>query len=580
LKTYSIPTLIIASICLTIAISDSLAWTRRKEKKSGLAFVLICLGGVSFCLACSGEYNVDFPIQSVFWLKGEVIASTISGFALLWFVAEETRLVKPRYIILCLIWVVLSSLSQIMDLGELTWVTSRPFVLRVDLPFGLDFVYKEVERGIVLVAIDFTGFFFLVYLFFIVVKFRRLGNRRESLVLLSAVGFIILAEVIDFFVGIGLFHFVFLMEYAWLAMILLVGLRRSNDFIEAALTRKALQETELELKDSQATLSTIIDSTADLIWSVDSDFYSLLAFNRSFRNHFLDYSGITVAAGMRPDELYASEEIVRYWREIYRRGIMEGGYSIEWSMPENSRTFFLSVNRLGRDGRIFGLSVFGQDITERKKAEEQISRSLSEKEILLREVYHRTRNNMSVIVSILKLQANAIGDDRLKEAFAVSIDRILSMSLVHDQLYKTGNLSRIDLGTYIKDLTDQLIAGYTLPDNRPSLVLEMDNPRVMLDTAIDCGLIVNELVTNALKYAFPEGKMGEIRIRLNRDEKSKIYLTVSDNGVGAAPGFDLKRDGRLGLRLIDSLAHGKLQAQIEFNTARGFSCALVFADEG
>jgi two-component sensor histidine kinase len=107
----------------------------------------------------------------------------------------------------------------------------------------------------------------------------------------------------------------------------------------------------------------------------------------------------------------------------------------------------------------------------------------------------------------------------------------------------------------------------------------MDNPRVMLETAINCGLIVNELVTNTLKYAFPEGKMGEIRIRLNRDEESRIHLIVSDNGIGAAPGFDLKRDGRLGLRLIDSLAHGRLQAQIEFNTDRGFLCALIFADE-
>jgi two-component sensor histidine kinase/PAS domain-containing protein len=564
---------------MTIAISDSLAWTRRKEKKSGLAFILICLGGVSFCLACSGEYNVDFPIQSVFWLKGEVIASTISGFALLWFIAEETQLIKPRYIVLCLIWAILASLSQVLDLGELTWVTSRPFVLHVDLPFGVDFIYKEVERGIVLVAIDFAGFFFLVYLLCIVVKFRRLGNRKESSVLFFALGFIISAEIIDFLIGIGLFRFVFLMEYAWLATILVVGLRRSNDFIEAALTRKALQKTDEDLKDSQATLSIIIDSTADLIWSVDSGSYSLLSFNRSFRNHFLECHGIAVAAGMHLDELYSSEEAIRHWREIYQRGIEEGGYSIEWSMPEDSRMFLLSINRLGRDGRVFGLSVFGQDITERKKAEKQISSSLLEKEILLREIYHRTKNNMSVIISLLRLQANEIGDDRLREAFAVSIDRILSISLVHDQLYKSGDLSYIDLGSYIKDLTDRLVAGYTLPDNRPSLVLEMDSPRVMLDAAINCGLIVNELVTNALRYAFPEGKMGEIKIRLNRDEEKRIYLTVSDNGIGPAPGFDIKRDGRLGLRLIDSLAHGKLQAQMEFNTDRGFSCALVFADE-
>jgi PAS domain S-box-containing protein len=579
LKVYSIPTLIIASICLTIAISDSLAWTRRNEKKSGLAFILICLGGLSFCLFCSGEYNVDLPLQSVFWLKGEVIASTVSGFALLWFVAEETRLIKGWVVLMGLAWAVLASLSQVLDLGELTWVTSRPFVLHVDLPFGLDFVYKEVERGIVLIAIDFVGFFILMYLLWIVIRFWRVGKRKESLVLFFALGFIIAAEIIDFLIGIGLFHFVFLMEYAWLATILIVGIRRSNDFIEAAITRKALQKTDKELKESQATLSTVIDSTADMIWSVDSEAFSVVAFNRSFRDFFSNYHGIEARVGMRLEELFSSEEKARRWKALFHRAIEEGSYTLEQPMPEYAKVFSLRINLLQREGRVFGLSVFGQDISERKKAEEQIRRSLSEKEILLRELYHRTKNNMSVIISILKLQATEIGDQRLKDAFAVSVDRILSMSLVHDKLYKTNDLSHIDLKSYIKDLAERLMSSYALPDTRLSLVLEMESVRVMIDTAINCGLIVNELVTNALKYAFPENRAGEIRIELTSNEARLVRLTISDDGVGMAPGFDFKHDGRLGLRLIDSLAKGKLHARTEFSTDRGFSCSLSFVND-
>jgi PAS domain S-box-containing protein len=578
-KSYSIPTLIIASICMTIAITDALAWSRRKKKKSDIAFILICLSGASFCLFCSGEYSVDFPIQSVFWLKGEVIASTISGFALLWFIAEETRLIKPRYLAVFLIWTILASLSQFLDLGELTWVTSRPLVLRVDLPFGMDFVYKEVERGIVLVAIALIGFILLVYLLYVVAKFRRSGNRKESSVLFLALGFIISAQIIDFLIGTGVIRFVFLLEYAWLATILVVGLRRSNDFIEAALTRRALQRTDQELKESQATLSSIIDSTADMIWSVDIDAFRLLTFNRSFRDQFSEYRGIAVSVGMRVEELFYEEES-RRWSEIYRRAMNEGAYSLERSMPGNSRLFRLSINPLRRDGRVFGLSVFGQDITERKKAEEQISRSLSEKEVLLRELYHRTKNNMSVIISILRLQANEIGDTRLKEAFAVSIDRIRSMSVVHDKLYDTGDLSHIDLKDYIKELANRLIATYSSPDKRPSLILEMDSASVTLDTAISCGLIANELVTNAVKYAFTGTRTGEIKVTLNRDHEDRICLTISDDGIGPAPGFDVERDGRLGLRLVNTLARRKLRAQIEFKTDRGLSCRLVFADAG
>jgi PAS domain S-box-containing protein len=393
-----------------------------------------------------------------------------------------------------------------------------------------------------------------------------------------ALGFIIAAQILDFLIGIGILHFVFLLEYAWLATILAVGLRRSNDFIEAALTRKALERTDEELKDSQATLSTIIDSTADMIWSVDSKTLGLLTFNRSFGLHFSMSRGLEVAVGTRLDELFDSEEEIGQWRDIYKRGIEKGSFSIEQGMGSNSRIFLLSVNRLGRDGRVLGLSVFAQDITERKRAEEQIARSLAEKEVLLREVYHRTKNNMSVIISILRLQSNAIGDERLKEAYGVSINRILSMSSVHDNLYMTDDLSRIDLKHYIKDLAERLTNSYSLPDDRPSLVLEMESMQVTFETAINCGLIVNELITNALKYAFPDKRKGRITIRLGKDEGGRITLAISDDGIGMAPDFDVKRDGHLGLRLITSLAHGKLRGRVAFASQGGFSCSLDFSE--
>lgn len=578
MKIYSVPALIVATICLTIAISDSLAWVRRNKKRSDIAFILVCLSGVSFCLFCAGEYSVDTPLQSVFWLKGEVISSTIAGFAFFWYVAEMTSLIKPASLIACLAWTLLSCVSQALDLGELTWITSRPLVLRVELPFGLHFLYQEVSRGLILIAVDFVGFFILVYLVFVSLKFRRLGNRREARVLLAALAFILGAQILDFFIGIGVIQFVFLLEYAWLATILAVGLRRSNDFIEAALTRQALERTDEELKDSQATLSTIIDSTADMIWSVDSETLRLLTFNRSFGLYLSMNRGISAAAGMGVEELASSEEEIGFWRDVYRRGIEKGSFAIELNEGPGSRVFLLSVNRLGREGRVFGLSVFAQDITERKRAEEQIARSLAEKEVLLREVYHRTKNNMSVIISILRLQSNAIGDDRLKEAYGVSINRILSMSSVHDNLYVTDDLSRIDLRHYIKDLAERLTNSYSLPEDRPELVLEMESMQVTFEAAINCGLIVNELLTNALKYAFPDKRKGRIAIRLRKDAGGRITLTISDDGIGMAPDFDVKRDGHLGLRLITSLAHGKLRGEVAFKSEGGFSCSLDFSE--
>jgi two-component sensor histidine kinase/PAS domain-containing protein len=567
-----------ASICFTIAINEFLTWSRRSNKNSDIAFTLICLGGTFFCLFCSGEYDVDSPVQSIPWLKAQVISISFTAFAFFWFFAEETRLIDKRYVIGYLIWTILVSSSQVLDLGDLTWIASRPFVLRVGLPFGLSFVYKEVYRGIILVVADFVGFVLLVYLVRIVAKFRRLGNHGESFCLFGVLGVVIAAEVNDFLVGIRVYSFIFLMEYAWLTAILIVGLRRSNEIMDAILTKQALRKSDRELTESQTMLTAIIDSTSDMIWSVDSASFGLLAFNQGLRDYFLRKHGIGIAVGMRPEDIYPLESETSYWRKVYERAKTDGAYSVEHSAFAGSSIFHLNINLLERNGELFGLSIFAKDITERKKTEDQIKKSLSEKDTLLRELYHRTKNNMNVIISMLKLQAREIGDERLKKAFGETEDRIISMSLVHEKLYEAQDLSHINLKEYFEDLTRQILANYSLSNKLPSLSLSMEDVYVLLDTAVSCGLIVNELISNTLKYAFPSGLAGEIKIRLRKEGNNEIDLTVSDNGIGLPSGFDAKRDGHLGLRLIESLARGKLRTQVIFNTDHGLSCQLRFTE--
>jgi two-component sensor histidine kinase/PAS domain-containing protein len=567
-----------ASICLTIAINEFLVWSRGSRKRSDLAFVLICLGGTSFCLCCAGEYSIDLPAQSVFWLKGEVISISFTVFALFWFIAEETKLIDRRLLFAFLAWNAAVCLSQILPLGDLTWVASRPVQLRIELPFGLDFVYKEVERGTALIAADFVGFFALVYLATVVARFRRAGHRRESSVLALLLAVPMAAEVNDFFVGIGLYAFLYLMEYAWLMTILVLGLRRSREVMEAALTKLALQESDEERKELQASLSAIFDSTSDMIWSVEPEGFGLLTFNSSFRDYFELNQGLAVRVGMGPGELFPSLAHAELWREHYRRVLADGAFSAELNTFAGAKVLQLSLSPLWRDAAVFGISVFGKDITERRRAEDQIARSLAEKETLIRELYHRTKNNMNVIISMLKLQSREIGDQRLKEAFAETENRILSMALLHEKLYEGQDLSRVNLGGYLEDLVKHVTSSYALPGARPTLSLDLGEVYATIDTAVSCGLIVNELVSNALKYAFPEGGGGVIALGLRQDEGGEICLTVSDDGLGAPSGFDSKRDGHLGLRLIESLAKGKLRAEIEFATEQGFSCRLRFRE--
>jgi PAS domain S-box-containing protein len=567
-----------ASICFTIAFYEFLTWSRRGGKSHDLAFALTCLGGTFFNLSCAGEYNVDLPIQSVIWLKAQVVTLNLTGLAFLWFIAEETSLVKRRYIIVFVIWNILVVLSQILNLGDLGWITSRPIERRVLLPFGYDFIYKEVEEGLAIDLFNIVGVFLLAYLIRIVLKYRHLGNRREARILLWVLAIVSAAYLNDFAVSSGFYSFVFLVEYAWLATILIVGLRRSNELMDTALTKQALQKSENELRESQATLAAIVDSTSDMIWSVDPDSFGLLTFNESMRDYFYQKRDIKIEAGMRPEDLFPSEDYIQRWRGFYQRALADGAYSTEYDVYASPNVLQLGFNVLERDGRLFGLSVFGKDITERKQAEGQINKSLLEKETLLRELYHRTKNNMNVIISMLKLQSNQTGDERLKEAFSETEDRILSMSIVHEKLYAAQDLSHINLKEYIDDLAKHLLANYSVSGGHLSLAVHMDDVYVLIDTAISCGLIINELISNALKHAFPDGRAGQIEIQLSQDENRRINLIISDDGVGMPPDFDVGRDGHLGLRLVSSLAQSKLRAQVIFNTKNGLSCQLLFTE--
>ena len=227
---------------------------------------------------------------------------------------------------------------------------------------------------------------------------------------------------------------------------------------------------------------------------------------------------------------------------------------------------------------LVGVQVISQDITERKDAEEQIKKSLAEKETLLRELYHRTKNNMAVIIALLDLQSMYVDDHRLQKEFLEAQNRIRSMALVHQKLYDASDLSRINLKDYIHDLLTLLMQSYNISPGRINVQAVMDDTLVLIDTAIPCGLILNELISNTLKYAFKLDTEGEIRIGLRRTEEGEIRINFADNGVGVPPGFDFHRDGHLGIQNIYILVENQLRGKIRFESMQGVQCQITFQD--
>jgi two-component sensor histidine kinase len=214
------------------------------------------------------------------------------------------------------------------------------------------------------------------------------------------------------------------------------------------------------------------------------------------------------------------------------------------------------------------LTVIARDITERKRAEELVKASLKEKEVLLQEIHHRVKNNMMIITSLLQLQSKQIEDEHYREMFNISINRIKSMALIHEKLYKSKDLAKVDFKGYFKDMINSMVISYRLSSRKVALKTDVEDITFGIDTAIPCGLIVNELVSNSLKHAFLEDRDGEIKVSLSRNGKAEVELTVSDNGVGMPEDVDFRKTDSLGLNLVNALV-GQLQGKIELYREKG-----------
>ncbi len=195
-----------------------------------------------------------------------------------------------------------------------------------------------------------------------------------------------------------------------------------------------------------------------------------------------------------------------------------------------------------------------RDITQRKQAEEELRTSLREKEVLLKEIHHRVKNNLQVISSLLSLQAEYLKDEQMVKALKESQNRVRSMALIHEKLYQSRNLAEIDFSDYVRELTSQLIRSYGIGAHGISLNVQASQVLLAVDRAIPCGIIVNELVTNALKYAFPDNEGGRIDVELQPVESGRIRLAVRDNGVGLPANLDFDTSDSLGLTLVRMLA--------------------------
>jgi PAS domain S-box-containing protein len=329
---------------------------------------------------------------------------------------------------------------------------------------------------------------------------------------------------------------------------------------------------------AQALLAAVVDSAHDAIFSIDTDM-RITTWNAGAEDLYgyraEEILGQPVSLLWPPQEIEAELLTIRLLMEERRAMHQEGrrrrkdGSLIDVSLTRSPiRT---------PAGTVLGLSTIARDITARKRADEAMRASLHEKEVLLKEIHHRVKNNLQIVTSLLNLQVGDADDARFATLMRETQHRVKSMALMHETLYRSGNLGALDLREYVQELVDYLRHSYGPVLRRVTLRADVESLALPIDSAIPCGLVLTELVSNAFKHAFPDPMTGTLRVVGHHESSGSYLLRVVDDGRGMPPDVDPLRSRSLGLQLVTNLAR---QLHADFtrdDVGRGTSFSLRFA---
>jgi PAS domain S-box-containing protein len=336
-------------------------------------------------------------------------------------------------------------------------------------------------------------------------------------------------------------------------------------------------EAQMELKESAAKYRELFESILDVVYRIDEE--EKLSIISPSCEGILGYSPAELV-GRTTREYYADPGRYEEMRAALRRGETVVDFEAELVRKDGS-TVMASVNACAiRDasGSFRGIHGVLRDTSRLKETEDALRASLAEREALLMELFHRTNNNMQVISSFLKLQAEALGDPKV-EALAQNVSsRIHAMSLVYEKLYRSKNLSRINAREYIEELVPLIEAYGSAPDGKVRVAVDAEDIDFLIDSAVPLGLVISEIVGNAFKHAFPGDRRGSIGIGLRRLDEKTILLEIADDGVGLPPGFDPLSTSSFGISTMLSIVRLQMRGEAEVRNGRGLSYRIRMRD--
>jgi PAS domain S-box-containing protein len=338
------------------------------------------------------------------------------------------------------------------------------------------------------------------------------------------------------------------------------------------------KNVELALKDSEEKYRQLVENAQEGIWSIDAETKTTFVNQR-----MAEILGYDVDEMLEKPLFSFMDEtgvkLAKYNLERREKGIKEQ-HDFEFIRKDGNRVYASLETSpiLDADGKYLGALAMVADITDRRKMEEEIKKSLEEKEILLKEIHHRVKNNLMIISSLLNLQSQYIKDKTSKNIFKESQNRARSMALIHERLYQSTDLKRINFGDYIRTLSRELFRIYVADTGLIELNINVEDIFLDINTAIPLGLIVNELITNSLKHAFTEGMKGHINVNFHPQDDHYEFI-VTDNGIGFPEDLNFQQTDSLGLQLVNSLT-SQIGGKIQLKRNNGAEFKITFKDVG
>jgi PAS domain S-box-containing protein len=340
------------------------------------------------------------------------------------------------------------------------------------------------------------------------------------------------------------------------------------------------QRAEQALRHSEERYRSLVMATSEAVWTTDAQ-----GNMQTLPPDWLASTGQSAAEvqndqwleAIHPDD---QERVKQVWQSARaNQTLYEIEYRLRTVEGQNRDILMRGVPVRSCDGQVREWIGTYTDITDHKQAEAQIKASLKEKEVLLKEIHHRVKNNLQIVSSLLQMQFRRTQEKEAAIVLQDSQNRIASIALVHEKLYRSDDLANIDFAQYIPALTAHLFDSYKVNDEAVVLQIKVDNIRLEIETAIPCSLIINELVSNSLKYAFPANRKGEIQIEFHTNSDHTMTLIVRDNGIGISEDFDITTTTSLGLTVVQGLVE-QLEGTLELDRTQGTEFKITFPAGG